>query len=136
MPKDFLKETRDSYDVAVVGSGLAGMTAANILARAGHRVLLLEHHYQLGGLATWFTRKGGHIFDISLHGFPSGMIKSCRKYWTREIADAIVRLEDIRFVNPQMDVRTTFTREDYTRILVEKFGLERARVEAFYAELA
>ena len=90
MPKDFLKGTRDSYDVVVIGSGLAGMTAANILARAGHRVLLLEHHYQLGGMATWFKRKGGHIFDISLHGFPAGMLKSCRKYWTQEIADSIV----------------------------------------------
>ena len=52
------------------------------------------------------------------------MIKSCRKYWTKEIADSIVQLKDIRFVNPQMDVWTTFTREDYTRVLVEKFGLE------------
>ena len=44
------------------------------------------------------------------------MIKSSRKYWTRDIADLIVQLKDIRFVNPQMDVRTTFTREDYTRV--------------------
>jgi len=106
-----------------------------VLAKAGHRVLLLEHHYQYGGLATWFTRKGGHIFDISLHGFPVGMIKSCRKYWTREIADSIVQLKDIRFVNPQMDVWTTFTREDYTRVLVEQFHLERAHVEKFYDHL-
>ena len=80
-------------------------------------------------------RKGGHIFDISLHGFPYGMIKSCRRYWTNEIADSIVQLKDIRFVNPQMDVWTTFTREDYTRVLVEKFGLERAHVEKFYDHL-
>ncbi len=125
----------DEYDVIVIGSGLGGLTGANCLAKAGRRVLLLEHHYQLGGLATWFTRKGGHIFDISLHGFPVGMIKSCRKYWTKEIADAIVQLKDIRFVNPQMDVRTTFTREDYTRVLVEQFGIERARVEQFYDHL-
>jgi all-trans-retinol 13,14-reductase len=98
-------------------------------------VLLLEHHYQFGGLATWFTRKGGHIFDISLHGFPSGMIKSCRKYWTKEIADSIVQLKDIRFVNPQMDVWTTFTREDYTRVLVEQFKLDPALVEKFYDHL-
>ena len=69
---------------------------------------------------------------VSRHGFPVGMIKSCRKYWTKEIADAIVPLKDIRFVNPQMDVWTTFTREDYTRVLVEKFGLDRTRVEEFY----
>ncbi len=128
MAYDWLKGVADEYDVIVIGSGLGGLTAANCLAKAGRQVLLLEHHYQFGGLATWFTRKGGHIFDISLHGFPSGMIKSCRKYWTREIAEAIVPLRDIRFVNPQMNVRTTFTREDYTRVLVEQFGLERERV--------
>ncbi len=132
MAYDWLKGVADEYDVIVIGSGLGGLTGANVLAKAGHRVLLLEHHYQFGGLATWFTRKGGHIFDISLHGFPIGMIKSCRKYWTKEIADAIVQLKDIRFVNPQMDVWTTFTRDDYTRVLVEKFGLERAHVEKFY----
>ena len=69
MPRDFLKDVKDEYDVVVIGSGLAGLTSANILARQGYSVLLLEHHYQLGGMATWFKRKGGHIFDISLHGF-------------------------------------------------------------------
>jgi all-trans-retinol 13,14-reductase len=132
MAYDWLKGAADEYDVIVIGSGLGGLTGANVLAKAGHRVLLLEHHYQFGGLATWFTRKGGHIFDISLHGFPIGMIKSCRKYWTKEIADSIVQLKDIRFVNPQMDVWTTFTREDYTRVLVEQFGLDRGHVEKFY----
>ncbi|MBP9914150.1 MAG: NAD(P)/FAD-dependent oxidoreductase [Opitutaceae bacterium] len=135
MAYDWLKEVADEYDVIVIGSGLGGLTGANYLAKAGHKVLLLEHHYQFGGLATWFTRKGGHIFDISLHGFPSGMIKSCRKYWTQEIADSIVQLKDIRFVNPQMDVWTTFTREDYTRVLVEQFKLTRETVEAFYDHL-
>jgi phytoene dehydrogenase-like protein len=132
MPKDFLKGTRDSYDVVVIGSGLAGMTAANILARAGHRVLLLEHHYQLGGMATWFKRKGGHIFDISLHGFPVGMLKSCRKYWTQEIADSIVQLKGIRFENPQFSLRTTFDREDFTRILTGKFEVAPAVVDRFF----
>src|SRR5882757_7766062 len=135
MAYDWLKGVADEYDVIVIGSGLGGLTGANVLAKAGHRVLLLEHHYQFGGLATWFTRKGGHIFDISLHGFPAGMIKSCRKYWTKEIADSIVQLKDIRFINPQMDVRTTFTREDYTRVLVQQFGLDAAQVEKFYAHL-
>jgi len=135
MAYDWLKGVADEYDVIVIGSGLGGLTGANCLAKAGHKVLLLEHHYQFGGLATWFTRKGGHIFDISLHGFPSGMIKSCRKYWTKEIADSIHQLKDIRFVNPQMDVWTTFTREDYTRVLVEQFQLPREQVEAFYDHL-
>ncbi len=132
MPRDFLKGTRDSYDVIVIGSGLAGLTSANILARQGYSVLLLEHHYQLGGMATWFKRTGGHIFDISLHGFPHGMIKSCRKYWTPEIAESIVQLKGVRFENPQFSIRTTFTREDFTRILVNDFGILPNTVQDFF----
>ncbi len=132
MPKDFLAGASDSYDVVVIGSGLAGLTAANTLAKAGHRVLLVEHHYQLGGMATWFKRRGGHIFDISLHGFPVGMVKSCRRYWTSEIADSIVQLRQIRYDNPMFSLSTTFTRDDFTRLLVEKFAIEPAAVARFF----
>jgi len=132
MPRDFLKGAHDEYDVVVIGSGLAGLTSANILARQGYSVLLLEHHYQLGGMATWFKRRGGHIFDISLHGFPIGMIKSCRKYWSKDIADSIVQLKGIRFENPQFSVRTTFDRNDFTRILTDQFGVEREQIDGFF----
>ncbi|EDL59665.1 phytoene desaturase family protein [Gimesia maris] len=132
MAKDFLKDTQDEYDVIVIGSGLAGMTSANILARQGYSVLLLEHHYQLGGMATWFKRQNGHIFDISLHGFPYGMLKSCRKYWTQEIADSIVPLRGVRFENPQFSLETTFTREDFTRLLIEKFRIAPETVKNFF----
>lgn len=132
MPRDFLKDCRDQYDVIVIGSGLAGLTGANVLAKQGYSVLLLEHHYQLGGMATWFKRRGGHIFDISLHGFPVGMIKSCRKYWTPEIAESIVQLKGIRFENPQFSLRTTFDRQDFTRIITEKFRIPQETVDEFF----
>ncbi|MEZ6131359.1 MAG: FAD-dependent oxidoreductase [Planctomycetaceae bacterium] len=109
-----------------------GLTSANILARQGYSVLLLEHHYQLGGMATWFKRRGGHIFDISLHGFPIGMIKSCRKYWSQDIADSIVQLKGIRFENPQFSVRTTFDRKDFTRILTEDFAVAPDAIDGFF----
>ncbi len=121
----------DRYDVVVIGSGLGGLTCANRLARAGHSVLLLEHHTQLGGLATWFKRKG-HIFDVSLHGFPYGMVKTCRKYWNKAIKDSIVQLKNIVFDNPQFSLTTTFSRDDFTAILQEKFGIARAVVEDFF----
>ena len=132
MPRDFLKGAADEYDVIVIGSGLAGLTSANTLARSGHRVLLLEQHYKLGGMATWFKRPGGHIFDISLHGFPIGMIKSCRRYWTKEIADSIVQLKHIRFDNPMFSLTTTFNREDFTKLLIEQFNIPAETVQDFF----
>jgi phytoene dehydrogenase-like protein len=132
MVRDRLQGAADAYDVIVIGSGLAGMTGANRLARLGYSVLLLEQHYNYGGMATWFKRKGGHIFDISLHGFPVGMIKSCKRYWTKEIADSIVQLKGIRFDNPQFSLETTFDEQDFTRLLIEKFGIQRQTVDAFF----
>jgi phytoene dehydrogenase-like protein len=132
MPKDFLKGASDEYDVVVIGSGLGGLTAANILARDGMKVLLLEQHYKLGGLATWFKRPGGHIFDISLHGFPNGMVKSCRRYWSKEIADSIVQLEGVRFDNPMFSLTTTFDRKDFTNLLTSDFGVEEEAVNRFF----
>ncbi len=132
MARDGLKDLSDYYDAVVIGSGLGGLTGANCLARRGHSVLLLEHHCRFGGLATWFHRKGGHIFDVSLHGFPFAMIKSCRKYWSREIADSIVRLKNIRFINPQLNVHTTFDRADFVRVLSGKLKVARDRADAFF----
>ncbi len=132
MPKDFLAGVQPEYDVVVIGSGLAGMTAANILGRAGHRVLLLEQHYKLGGLATWFKRPGSHTFDISLHGFPYGMLKSCKRYWNDEIASNIVQLNRIRFDNPMFSLTTTYNREDFTDLLSSQFGVAREEVARFF----
>jgi len=132
MPKDFLAGAQDEYDVIVIGSGLAGLTAANILGSAGYQVLLIEQHYKLGGMATWFKRPSGHIFDVSLHGFPFGMKKSCRRYWSQEIADRIIPLLGVRFDNPQFSLTTPYDRESFTELLSSQFGVERETVTKFF----
>ena len=50
-------------DVVVVGAGIAGLTAAALLAKAGLRVQLLEAHHQSGGCAGTF-RRGPYTFDV------------------------------------------------------------------------
>lgn len=121
----------NQYDAVVIGSGLGGLTTANRLAYCGHKVLLLEYHHQLGGLATWFKRKG-HIFDVSLHGFPYGMVKTCKKYWTKEIKDSIVQLKNIVFDNPQFTLKTTFDKLDFTNILESQFKINRSVINDFF----
>jgi phytoene dehydrogenase-like protein len=132
MPKDFLAGAKDEYDVIVIGSGLAGLTTANILGSAGYQVLLVEQHYKLGGMATWFKRPSGHVFDISLHGFPYGMKKSCRRYWSQEIADRIIPLLGVRFDNPQFSLTTPYDREHFTELLTRQFKIERETVTQFF----
>jgi all-trans-retinol 13,14-reductase len=131
MSRNLGKEIRSEYDVVVVGGGMAGLTCANVLARAGRAVLLLEQQPKLGGLAAWFRRKD-HIFDVALHGFPVGMVKTCRKYWTPEIASMIVQLKGIRFDNPQFSFTTIYDREDFTRILQQHFKVPRENIEDFF----
>ena len=64
------------YDVVVIGSGLGGLTGANYLAKHGHSVLLLEHHYQFG-LANGLKEQAD-IFLIYPYG--SRNTKSCKRY--------------------------------------------------------
>lgn len=53
------------YNTIIVGGGIAGLTAAAYLARAGQKVLLIEKNKALGGLVNSFTRDGFH-FDAGV----------------------------------------------------------------------
>ncbi len=130
-----LEQVKDSYDIIIIGSGLGGLTTANRLAYCGHKVLLVEHHHRLGGLATWFKRKG-HIFDISLHGFPYGMVKTCKKYWNKEIMQSIVQLRNIVFDNPQFSIKTTFDTQDFTNLLNSHFKVDRTTIDSFFTTVS
>ena len=48
-----------SYDVAIVGAGFTGLTAALDLTRAGKRVIVLENDSGPGGLAGTFQFRDG-----------------------------------------------------------------------------
>jgi all-trans-retinol 13,14-reductase len=54
------------YDFIVVGSGMAGLTAARILSMQGKRILLVEQAPSLGGSAKRFNL-GGIPFDVGCH---------------------------------------------------------------------
>ena len=69
MPTIFGRDYPDSYDAVIIGSGIGGLFCANILAKAGLRILLLERHYMLGGFCSTF-RRHGFIFDAATHFYP------------------------------------------------------------------
>lgn len=55
-----------AFDAITIGSGLGGLTAAALYARAGHRVLVVERNDDIGGAATTY-RHGALTIEASLH---------------------------------------------------------------------
>ncbi len=55
-----------TFDAVVIGSGLGGLTAAALLAKAGRSVCVLERNHSLGGAASVF-KSGSLTIEASLH---------------------------------------------------------------------
>jgi phytoene dehydrogenase-like protein len=75
---DFSRRAPDGYDVAVIGSGIGGLTTAALLADSGLKVLVVEQHDRPGGFCHhWIRRARDHQtgerllfrFDSGVHDF-------------------------------------------------------------------
>ncbi len=57
---------KDKFDIVIIGSGLGGLVSANILAKEGKKVCVLEKNNQFGGNLQTFVRDKS-IFDTGIH---------------------------------------------------------------------
>ena len=63
----------DSCDVAVIGAGIGGLTAAALLAASGLKVIVAEQHVVPGGFAHSWRRKVRHAGQPCVFRFDSGV---------------------------------------------------------------
>ncbi len=72
--------------IAVIGAGPAGLTAAYLLAKAGHKPVIYEQDKQhVGGISRTESYKGYH-FDIGGHRFFSKS-SEVENFWTEVLGD-------------------------------------------------
>ncbi len=66
------------YDTIIIGAGMSGLAAGIRLAYYDQRVCILERHYTIGGLNS-FYRLRGRDYDVGLHAITNFTPKGARK---------------------------------------------------------
>ncbi|WP_442506892.1 phytoene desaturase family protein [Novipirellula sp. SH528] len=66
------------YDTIIIGAGMSGLAAGIRLAHFDQRVCILERHYTIGGLNS-FYRMGGRDYDVGLHAMTNFARKGDKK---------------------------------------------------------
>ncbi len=127
-----------SFDAIIIGSGLGGLTAGALFARAAGNVLLLERNASFGGAATTYQR-GALTVEASLHettppSAPGG--------FNRKLFEALDIEEDIEFapVENLHEIRCPLIGDPFVlphgtdaikARLVERFPHQKKNIRAF-----
>lgn len=115
--------TQHKYDTIIVGGGIAGLTAAAYVARAGHKTLLIEKNEECGGLVSSFSVNGVQ-FDAGVRALESAGIifpmleeLGIELDWVKSpvsvgVEDEILHIEDISSVDAYRDMLVRLFPED------------------------
>ena len=66
------------YDTIIIGAGMSGLAAGIRLAHYDQKVCILERHYTIGGLNS-FYRVNGRNYDVGLHAVTNFTQKGAKK---------------------------------------------------------
>jgi all-trans-retinol 13,14-reductase len=134
-------EQASDFDAIVIGSGIGGLACACALTRVGYKVLVLEQHFEPGGLTQTFNRNG-FTFDVGLHYLGEmGEHGSARKVldWLSNGAIQFTSIGpvydtvhfpgnfEIQFARPEAALKLE---------LKERFPASHAEIDAFFVALA
>jgi phytoene dehydrogenase-like protein len=122
------------YDAIVIGGGIAGLTSAAFLAKAGHSVLLCEKEHTCGGLLSTFERDGfffdGGIRATENSGVLFPMIRKLGldiEFVPNKISvgieDRVIRINDLKSV------------KDYQELLNDLYPENRHEIEEIIIQI-
>lgn len=122
------------YDVIIVGSGMAGLTAAAYLANDKHKVLVIEKDETFGGLLGAFE-VNGHWLDKGARGIiDSGIITPMLKQLGIEI-EFVSNPIKMTFEQESMDFLSVASLDDYERVLKNTFPDEHPAIDLIMQDI-
>lgn len=131
-----IKKTR--YDVVVVGAGISGLICAVDLARSGLSVLVLEQHFQPGGMTSSFRRKG-FTFEAGGHRVTRIRDKNAPLYETLKGIGQQLRLIPIRpsyaaYIDDRC-IEGDLDLKKYRQNLISLFPGQTSGIDAFLEDM-
>ena len=129
-------QKKEIYDVAIIGAGISGLTAAALLSKSGLKVCVLEQDANIGGYLAGFSRQG-FTFETAIHwlnncsenGFVSRMFGYIDLNYPR-----VKPLNKIRrFVNKDYNYSLTCNPSEYENQLIADFPEDEDGIKRFFA---
>jgi phytoene dehydrogenase-like protein len=131
--KELTQRRKIMSTVAVIGAGMGGLVAGNLLAKKGHKVTIFELHTAPGGYAAGFWKKGFY-FESGTLSFESSsrvfqVMKDIGVYnkipFTRQYG---------RWVFPGLD-SVVHSYDELKAALLEAFPAEKEKLDRYFAEV-
>lgn len=123
-----------NFDVIVVGAGMAGLTGAAYLTKAGYTTLLCEKSDQPGGLVGSFSRQG-YTFDAGIRAFEnSGIVFPMLKQLGISL-EFVKNPVVIGIEETQMTLEGVESLSAYGAMLSAKFPENQGEIAAIIAEI-
>jgi len=129
------REKRMHSDALIVGGGMAGLTAAAFLCKAGIGTTLLEKERKVGGLVNSFSR-GEFTFDGGIRAIEnSGIVLPMLRQLGVEV-EFLPSTVSIGFGHDVVRLTSSRSLGDYGDLICRMFPENRAEVEAIIGEVA
>lgn len=123
-----------TYDVIVVGGGMAGLTAAAYTTRQGHKTLLLERQDYVGGLVNSFPYKDV-VFDGGIRAIEnSGIVTPMLRQLGIDL-EFIPSTVSLGVGNDVVDIKHKDDVNHYKDLLIKQFPDHRDDIEQIVTDM-
>ncbi|MDP4181236.1 MAG: FAD-dependent oxidoreductase [Bacillota bacterium] len=120
-------------EIIIIGSGIGGLIAGNLLAVKGHKVTIFEYQSKPGGYTSGFYKNGFYFESggLSLEGSPL-VFKIMKEIGVFDKIEFVK--QKIRFLSDEYDACIS-TYSEYRKMCYAAYPDEKAKLDRFFSEI-